>query len=449
MKRTIDSALTHWAIQPSRVPLLLRGARQIGKTFTIRQLGETHFKKNFVEINFELEPFYKECFQSLQPKDIINLIGNLSQKKIIPGETLLFLDEIQECPQAIMALRYFKELMPELHVIGAGSLLEFVLNEPNFSLPVGRIQYIHMTPLSFREYLEAAGFEGLIEQLSLATLSNPLASVTHEKLLKLVREYIFTGGMPDAVKTYLTERDFTATQYKQTLLLNTYRTDFGKYAKHMHHKYLQKVFDKAPILIGRQIKYNKIDDSMRSRDLKEAIQLLQYAGVIQLVYSSSASGLPLKALINEKKFKFLFLDIGLLLRATQVSTHQLFNEALNLINQGALSEQFAGQELRAYQDCFLEPELYYWSEDKVGSQAEVDYLITQESQIFPIEVKSGKTGTLKSLHQLIKKRAFPLGIRISETPLELRDNILSIPFYLISELSRLLKMEKKPILISG
>lgn len=438
MKRDIDQALSRWVTQPARIPLLLRGARQIGKTFTIRQLADAHFK-NLVEINFELEPFYADCFKSLQPQSIINLIMDLGRQKIVAGETLLFLDEIQDCPNAIMALRYFKELMPDLHVIGAGSLLEFVLNEADFRMPVGRVQYMYMHPLSFREYVQAMGYERLINQLSVVVMEKPPEKIIHDKLLSLVREYLFIGGMPDVIKTYIDTQDFSAVQYKQTILLNTYRNDFGKYSKNIHHKYLQKVFDKTPSLVGQQVKYNKIDETMRSRDLKEAITSLNYAGVIRRLYSTSASGLPLHALINEKKFKLLFLDVGLLIRATQVSAHQVFNEDVHLIHQGAIAEQFVGQELLSYQDCLLEPELHYWSRDVVGSQAEVDYLITQDSQILPIEVKAGSAGTLKSLHQFMKEKNSTLGVRILGAPLTYRQNILSIPFYLISELSRLVK----------
>lgn len=437
-KRDIDQKLHEWVRQPSRIPLLLRGARQIGKTFTIRQLAKTHFK-NLVEINFEFEPFYAECFQSLQPQTIINLIMDLSRQKIIQGETLLFLDEIQDCPHAIMALRYFKELMPNLHVIGAGSLLEFALNEADFRMPVGRVQYMYMHPLSFREYAYAMGYERLFNQLSAMDIHNPPEKIIHDKLLSLVREYLFIGGMPDAVKTYIDTQDYSAVQYKQTVLLNTYRNDFGKYSKHIQHKYLQKVFDKTPSLVGQQIKYNKIDETMRSRDLKEAISSLNYAGVIRSLYSTSAAGLPLHALINEKKFKLLFLDVGLLVRATQVTAHQLFNEDLHLIHQGAIAEQFVGQELLSYQDCLLEPELYYWSRDAIGSQAEVDYLVTQNSQILPIKIKAGSTGTLKSLHQFMTEKKSPLGVRVLGASLTYRQNILSVPFYLIGELSRLVQ----------
>ncbi len=448
MKRDIDQALIRWMSDPLRIPLLLRGARQIGKTYAVRQLAKTHFK-NLVEINFELEPFYANCFQSLQPNTIINLIMDLNQQKIITGETLLFLDEAQECPQAIMALRYFKELMPELHVIAAGSLLEFVLNEENFSMPVGRVQYMYMHPLSFREYLHAAGYERLAHQITQVSFESPLNDIIHQKLLSLVREYLFTGGMPDAIKAYLETKKFIDVQYKQTILLNTYRNDFGKYAKQAQHKYLQKVFDKTPMLLGQQIKYHKIDEAMRSNELKNAILSLNHAGIVFTLYSTSASGLPLQALIQEKKFKLLFLDVGLIIRATQVTAYQLLNENLHLIHQGAIAEQLVGQELLAYQDCLLTPELYYWSRDVVGSQAEVDYVITQENHIIPIEVKSGSTGKMKSLTLFMQEKNLSLGIRISEVPLSkqtiqqnaITKEIISIPFYLISELPRLIESQ--------
>lgn len=439
MKRTIDSELSKWFKSESRIPLLLRGARQIGKTFAVRKLAETHFK-NLIEINFELEPFYIDCFQSLNPQHIISLVADVSRQKIIAGETLLFLDEIQNCPNAIMALRYFKELMPDLHVIGAGSLLEFTINNANFSMPVGRVQYMYMKPLSFCEYIEASGYEGLLKQLRDTSIENPLDKVLHNKLLYLTREYLLTGGMPDAVQAYINTQNYQEAQYKQTILLNTYRNDFGKYVKQSDHKYLQKVFDKTPALLGQQIKYNKIEDTMRSRELKEAIACLNSAGVVRRVYVTTAAGTPLQALINEKKFKLLFLDVGLVTRATQVSVSQLLNDEINLIHQGGISEQFVGQELVAYQDCRLEPQLYYWSRDEVGSQAEVDYLITHESQIVPIEVKSGTTGKLKSMYMLMRERKLPLGIRISELPLALNNNILTVPFYLISEIPRFMEL---------
>ena len=237
IKRQIIKELISWADAPHHLPLLLRGARQVGKTFVIEQLAASRFS-HFININFELEPEYCHCFVSLKPEDIINSIQTLCRQKIIPGTTLLFLDEIQNCPRAIMALRYFKEQMPNLHIIGAGSLLEFALNDENFSMPVGRVQFIYLKPLSFQEFLQAQDFDDLLAATKNCTLEKPLSLIFHQKLLKLTHEYLVTGGMPAAVQSYLETRDFLQTQRMQTVIMSTYRNDFGKYAKLTQHKYL-------------------------------------------------------------------------------------------------------------------------------------------------------------------------------------------------------------------
>ena len=321
IKRQIIKELISWADAPHHLPLLLRGARQVGKTFVIEQLAASRFS-HFININFELEPEYCHCFESLKPEDIINSIQMLCRQKIIPGITLLFLDEIQNCPRAIMALRYFKEQMPNLHVIGAGSLLEFALNDEDFSMPVGRVQFIYLKPLSFQEFLQAQDFDDLLAATKNCTLAKPLPLIVHQKLLKLTHEYLITGGMPAAIQSYLETRDFLQTQRMQTVIMSTYRNDFGKYAKLSQHKYLLKIFTQAPGLVGQQIKYSRIDPEMRSRDLKQAIENLTQAGIIQPVFATSASGLPLSALVSEKKFKLLFLDVGLLNRNAGVAVNE-------------------------------------------------------------------------------------------------------------------------------
>lgn len=438
MERCILQRLITWHQDETRIPLLLRGARQVGKTFAVRQFADQCFKY-FVEVNFEYDPIYKDCFTTFNPKEIIQAIAAISRQPFIEGETLLFLDEIQECPQAIMALRYFKEKMPKLHVIAAGSLLEFSINDDSFSMPVGRVQSLYMRPMSFIEFLMALGYNELPEYIKKTTVKNPMPLVLHKKLLALMREYIFIGGMPDAIQAYIEKNDYIAAQYKQSLLLNTYRGDFGKYARKSNIQYLQKVFDRAPSLLGKSIKYTHIDETMQSRDLKQAIQNLTWAAILKPIYATAASGLPLEAGINEKKFKWLFLDVGLASRSTQVSIHELINEDVTLVHGGMLAEQLVGQELLVYQDGYLEPQLHYWCRDVAGSQAEVDYVITHQHYIIPVEVKAGTTGSLKSLHLFLKEKNSSLGIRISESPLTYNPPILSIPFYLISELPRLME----------
>jgi predicted AAA+ superfamily ATPase len=245
------------------------------------------------------------------------------------------------------------------------------------------------------------------------------------------------GGMPMVMANYLKDKSLRECQAYQTILLKTYSDDFSKYATTEQHKYLQQVYDRTPGLVGQQIKYSNIAPDMDSRYLKKAIYALNKAGVISQVYATSAAGLPLITHAKENKFKLLFLDIGLLKRATKLDIDLLLQDDLTLINQGVLTEQFVGQELLAYQEAYDEPQLYYWAREQKSSNAEVDYLTTVGSRIVPIEVKSGKTGRLKSLHLLLQERNLPIGIRISAPKLQLNNNILSIPFYMIDQLPRL------------
>ncbi len=436
MRRHIEQALLHWKNSPAFLPLLLRGARQVGKTFIIENFGRQYFS-NIVTINFELQPEYKNCFETLQPENILTAIELLTRQSIIPGKTLLFLDEIQECPNAIAALRYFKEKIPTLHVIGAGSLLEFILNDEKFHMPVGRIQFIYLKPLSFKEFLAATQNQKLIEYLENITLSQSIPEAVHNHLLKLVKEYSILGGMPAVVQDYITHADLTRVQQLQTSLLSTYRHDFGKYATHAQHKYLQKFFIKVPGLIATDFKFSHIDNEMRTRDLKTALEKLCDAGLINAAYATSGSGLPFATTMNEKKMKLFFVDMGLVIRALQLEAQLLFEKDLLLLNKGALAEQFVGQELLANIDHFEETPLFFWSREKNGSQAAVDFLTTVNGEIIPLEVKAGTTSRLKSLNLFMAEKKSRLGVRISQLPLSYDNHILSLPLYLVSELSRL------------
>src|SRR3989338_8309650 len=204
MKRSIETALVEWKDKKNRFPLILRGARQVGKSFVIQQFGKKHFER-FVSVNFEEMPEVATCFSTLNPTIIIQRISLLVQQEIVPQKTLLFLDEIQNCPEAIMALRYFKEKLPDLHVIAAGSLLEFALKNESISIPVGRVEFLYLKPLSFHEFLTALGFESLQEHLKTISLQNPLAESLHHKLISLTKQYFILGGMPAVVAEYLYE----------------------------------------------------------------------------------------------------------------------------------------------------------------------------------------------------------------------------------------------------
>ena len=442
MKRDIERELFNWKEHKDRLPLLLRGARQVGKSYIVEEFGKKAFK-NTVVVNFEYRPELKQCFTTLDPMEIINKLQLLMGVAIEEEKTLLFLDEIQECPNAIMALRYLKEKHNGLAVIGAGSLMEFVLNSPDFRMPVGRVQFIYLEPLSFGEFLTASGNEQLRQHLQKIQLNSKFDDAIHQKLMDLLRIYLVVGGMPAVVKEYLKTKNFLDCRRIQNSLLQTYRSDFGKYAKSSGHKYLQKVFSEVPRLVGDRIKYSNIDSDSKSRDIKQALNLLKLAGIIHLVYATAASGLPLGAQSNETKFKLNFLDAGLMQNACGLQTELTLTHDLIQINAGAVTEQFIGQELRAYSDSYLERNLFFWARDKKSSSAEVDYVVVVDSLILPVEVKAGKTGTLKSLKLFMEEKKSLFGIRFSQEKLSFYDKVLTLPLYMAEQMGRLAQEAKK------
>ena len=436
MKRDLERDLFNWKEHKDRLPLLLRGARQVGKSYIVEEFGKRAFK-NIVIINFEFRPELKQCFTTFDPIEIINKLQILTGENIEAEKTLLFLDEIQECPNAIMALRYFKEKYDRLAVIGAGSLMEFALNSSDFKMPVGRIQFIYLEPLSFGEFLTASGNELLRRHLLEIRLNSVFDDAIHQKLMDLLRTYLIVGGMPAVVKEYLESRNFLNCQRIQNSLLQAYRSDFGKYAKSSELKYLQKVFDEAPRLVGNRIKYSNIDPHSKSRDIKQALNLLKLAGIVYPVYATAASGLPLGAQANEMKFKLNFLDIGLMQNACGLQTELTLTNNFFQINAGAVTEQLIGQELRAYFDSYLKRDLFFWARDKKSSSAEVDYVAAVDSLILPVEVKTGKTGTLKSLKLFIEEKKSLFGVRFSQEKLSLHDKVLTLPLYMAEQMKRL------------
>ncbi|MCK9582621.1 MAG: ATP-binding protein [Endomicrobiales bacterium] len=438
MKRDIEKELINWKNQSERLPLLLRGARQVGKSYIVEDFGKKAFE-NVVVVNFEFQPELKQCFVTLKPIEIINKLQMLMGVAIEAGKTLLFLDEIQECPNAIMSLRYFKEQYDKLAVIGAGSLMEFALSSPAFRMPVGRVQFMYLEPLSFGEFLSASGNEKLRSYMAGIHFNSTIDDAIHNKLMDLLRVYLIVGGMPAVVKEYINSKNYLNCQRLQNSLLQTYRSDFGKYAKNSEHKNLQKVFDEAPRLVGSRVKYSNIDPEAKSRDIKKALTLLKLSGIIHPIYSTAASGLPLGAQINEAKFKLNFLDVGLMQNACGLQKQLSVTNDFVQVNAGAVAEQFIGQELSAYFDSYLEHNLFFWARDKKNSSAEVDYVIVIDSLIFPIEVKAGKTGTLKSLRLFLEEKQSHFGIRFSQEKLSYFDNVLTLPLYMAEQLQRIVR----------
>ncbi len=438
MQRTIEPILKKWKSDPKRLPLLLRGARQVGKSYIIKKFGENYFE-NYIEANLEFSPELKNCFNSFDPKIILANLEIYLKSSIIPGKTLLFIDEIQECPRAIMAFRYFKEKMPELHLIGAGSLLEFVLEEEKFSFPVGRIQFLYLHPFSFEEFMIAQGENKLLQLLELTSLKNPLSQHFHTYLTDQIKKYFIVGGMPESIDSFLTKNSYFASYNTQINLLKTYKMDFAKYGSKTQLKYLEKLFNKAPDLVGSHFKYVNVDRSIQPGPLKTALIKLEQAGVVNRIHATGASGLPLRSQINEKKFKLLFLDIGLMRTSIGLEPREVLEGDLINLSSGALAEQFVGQEILSYRNLYEEKQLYFWEREKKQSSAEIDYIFNLNGKIIPIEVKAGKTGRLRSLQQFMLEKGCSIGIRISSLPLSYERNILSIPFYMIKQLPRIIE----------
>lgn len=439
MYRLLEAELIAWKNQPGRKPLLIRGARQVGKSYLVEQFGKQHFDQ-LVVVNFELEERFIGCFENLDPQKIIAAIELIAKRNIEAGNTLLFFDEIQQCPKAIIALRYFKEKMPELHVIGAGSFLEFVIKNEQYQQPVGRVQSLYLKPCSFKEFLIASGNHQLLEYLSTITLKTAIELPIHQLLLEKCREYFILGGMPEVIDYYLKQKKFLGCDQIHASILEYYRRDLVKYGRKLNVPILEKMFTKAPGLIAKRFKYVDIDAQIPSREQKPVLEALEKAGIVYFIHHTAANGLPLQASIDERNFKLLFMDIGLAKHSMGLDVETLLHDDLTLVNQGNLSEQFVGQELLAYGKAYEETRLFYWEREKRGSQAEVDYVISIGPHIYPVEVKSGKSGRLRSLRIFLEEKKIPFGIRISQNELSFYNDILSVPLYMIFEITRLVQI---------
>lgn len=417
-KRIIDHYLSEWASRDTRKPILLRGARQVGKSSAVRHLGQQF--KNYVEINFEMEPQYKTIFKpDLNVSRIVMQIAALSGSRIEEGETLLFMDEIQECPEAIMSLRFFKENLPKLHVIAAGSLLEFALAElPTFG--VGRIHSMFMYPMTFDEFLLANKEDLLLEARNGASALSPLPDPLHERLVNLLRTYMLVGGMPECVAKWVETHNYLLCQEVQDDILVSYEDDFPKYKKKADVNLLRNILRSAAIQATKKFVYSKVGD-YKNIEVKNALDLLILAGLLIPVTHTSANGLPLGSEADHSYRKILFFDCGLMLRllgittgdTTTLATQILTSTAADLVNKGTIAELVVGLEMLHYMTPNLRHELYYWVRLSKNSLAEIDYLLPFHLQILPIEVKAGSQGGMKSLWSFMREKHLTEAIRCS------------------------------------
>lgn len=417
--RRIDRALLEWKGSSHHKPLLLRGARQVGKSSSVRHLARQF--DNFVEINFEKSPKYMEVFKGdLDARHIVETIKQIAGVQIVAGKTLLFFDEIQMCQEAISSLRFFWEDIPDLHVIAAGSLLEFTLSEiPTFG--VGRIHSLFMYPMSFDEFLEALGMEALQEAKRKASPDSPLPTILHEQLVALFRTYLMVGGMPESVSTWVNAHSYEECQAVLKGIAYTYEVDFAKYKKRANTVLLRQTLHSAAHQIGGKFVCSQVSRDFRSSQVNEALSLLTLAGLIIPVYRTSANGFPLGAGADEKSAKYLFIDSGLLLAVlgmdfgsiASISEDILIGNAADLVNKGHITEMVAGLEIvkNMPQDC--PPTLYFWMREARGSLAEVDYIVAKDMKILPIEVKAEVRGGMKSLFSFVEMKGTDRAVRTS------------------------------------
>ena len=394
MKRSIEEELISWKESARRKPLVLRGARQVGKTWLVEQFLAPQFE-SFVKIDFEKRRDLRVVFEeNLEPRRILNSL-EIASERITPGETLLFLDEIQACPRALASLRYFYEEMPDLHSVAAGSLLEFALGE--ISVPVGRLSYLRVGPMNFQEYLLALGKETMAAVLP--GKPEAVSAVAHEQILRELRNYFFVGGMPEAVKVWRDSGSLRETARVQEELLQSLRDDFSKYTPRVSPDCLDSVLQRAAQSVGEQLKYTKLDGNHTGPTNRKAFDLLCKARVLQRIPACDPSGLPLGASANPVKFKAAFLDIGLMQRACRLPVETAIEPGdLLSLYRGKLAEQFVAQEMLAAS----EGDLFYWSREAPSSTAEVDLLAVRAGNIHPVEVKAGQAGSLRSLHLFLK-----------------------------------------------
>ena len=444
-KRNIDKTLIAWSREkpPDRKPLLIRGARQVGKSSAVRQLG-AHFK-NFLEINFDENKEVGSFFESsLSPQEICEQLSLYYHTPIIPGETLLFFDEIQSCQPALAKLRYFFEKYAELHVAAAGSLLEFALGEiPSFG--VGRIRSLFMYPFGFDEFLTALDEEELSEAVKAASPEKPLAEPIHKQLLGRLKIILICGGMPEAVSQYVRKRDLLNSELVLNDLLTVLKTDFARLVKAQYRKrtpllLINDVFDSVMRQTEGKFVYERAAPGTPSAAVRQAVELLIMAGLVHPVTHTTANGIPLGAEANRKYRRMIPCDTGLFLQTLGLRSEILPAADFSAVNRGSLAEIFTGLELLKAASCYTQQELFCWQRSanpgSAQGNAQVDFLVQKGSGIIPIEVKSGTQGSMQSLRLFMKEKHIERGIRTSLENFARYEDIDVYPLYAIGNVVR-------------
>jgi len=429
LKRSISHYLERWQTSSSRKALIIRGARQVGKTYSVRKLGK-HFD-HFLEINFEDYKKIHHLFDT--DMDVTKIIQTLAVQfnvPVIPQKTLVFFDEIQACPNAIRSLRYFYEKLPNLHIIAAGSLLEFAFEEiPTFG--VGRIQSVFMYPLTFHEFLEAMhpALPPIIEK---SYFNNPLPGNLHAIAINHYKSYQIIGGMPEVVAEFVNSGDYMKCSELLDNLIQSFQSDFAKYRKHVPMGTLRNIFHSIAQQAGGKFTYQHAAPELDIKTIKPALDLILLAGLAYKVPHTSAAGLPLGGQINPRKFKILPFDSGIHQRLLGLNLGEyLLQDHIQMVNKGSLAEITVGIQLLHYQSPISQAQLYYWHRESKSSNAEIDYVIQQQDSIVPVEVKAGTKGQMQSMFLFLKEKKLSRGIRLSLENFGQVDSIDIIPLYAI------------------
>ena len=443
--RELLSDLKKWQNQPSRKPLVIRGARQVGKTTVINQFSKSFGQ--YIYLNLELPEDRQPFEQFTNIETLLQAIFFLKNKSLSQrNQTLLFIDEIQATPEAINLLRYFYEQEPGIFVVAAGSMLE-TLFDKSVSFPVGRVEYKVLRPVSFPEFLSAMNETAALEQLQQV----PVAAFAHQKLLTLFHTYALIGGMPEAVQHYATNRDLTALSPIYDSLLTSYMDDAEKYARsETQMQLIRHAIRSSFAQAGKRIKFQGFGNSnYGSREMGEALRTLQKALLLYLVYPETGFTLPLLPDLK-KSPRLHVLDTGLMNYFAGIQREILSTDDLSKIYQGSMIEHLVGQELLAFQHQSLSA-LHFWIREKKTSVAEIDYVFPFEDKLIPIEVKSGKEGSLKSLHLFMDEAPHDIAVRFyaggysiakATTPGGRTIRLLNLPYYSVTLIEQYLALAR-------
>ena len=437
MKRILYNELVLWKEDLDRKPLLLQGARQVGKTYLVKKFGYNEFKK-FVYLNFEQDTELIKLFDGdLSPTKLVARLSLYIGKPIVAKDTLLFFDEVQVSPRTITSLKYFQEMAPEYYVIAAGSLLGVSISKAS-SFPVGKVNFMTLYPLVFVEYLMAISEDILAEYILNLTSDSRIPDAIHEKLSKHYKLYLYLGGMPEVVQSYIDKKDIQKVRNIQNDILSSYYRDFSKYAAKSQTIKNIEVWNSIPYQLAKEnkkFKYSDVKKKARASMFAQSIEWLQLAGLVHIVYNVSTPKLPLGGYADQNKFKLFMLDTGLLGAMLQLTSDIILKKtALFTEYNGAFIENYVAMSLAANSNS----NLYYWTS---RGEAEVDFLVVKDNEILPIEIKSGTSRNLKSLQSYASKYSPKTICRSSPRNLTKTNNFINIPLYAIGQWKSILKSD--------